>query len=75
MAFVLLFNTQAHADSPYLVQKSKNSGYCKSEKNQRVTGKWQNFAGCKPFKLNGKRTLFDGNVICLCAIGLPQGFG
>ena len=66
MAFVLLFTTQAHSDSPYLLQTAKNSGYCKSEKKQRVTGKWQNFSGCKPFKLNGKRTLFFAQLHINC---------
>ena len=66
MAFVLLFNTQAYADSPYVVEKSKNSGLCKSEKNQSVTGKWQNFGGCEPFALGGDRSLFFAQLHINC---------
>jgi hypothetical protein len=58
MAFVLLFTTNASANSPYPVATARQSSVQKSTKDQRVTGHWQNFAGVKPVKLNGKRALF-----------------
>jgi hypothetical protein len=66
MSLLLAFSTQAVASDPYLVQKSKKSGIQKSLKHQKVTGKWQNFGSVKPFKLNGKRTLFFAQLHLNC---------
>jgi hypothetical protein len=56
----LLGASQAKANSvePYIVSTAKKSGLCKNEANQKVTGKWQTFAGCEPFALGGDRSLF-----------------
>jgi hypothetical protein len=64
----LLLSQQAYANSaqPYLVSSAKNSGLQKVTKNQKVTGKWQNFGGVKPFKLNGDRTLFFAQLHINC---------
>jgi hypothetical protein len=64
----LLGASQAQATSatPYVVAKAKKSGLCKNEKAQKVTGKWQNFGGCKPFKLNGQRSLFFAQLHINC---------
>jgi hypothetical protein len=64
----LLGASQAKANSvePYIVSTAKKSGLCKSEKNQKVTGKWQTFAGCKPFVLGGDRSLFFAQLHINC---------
>jgi hypothetical protein len=49
---------QATSATPYVVATAKKSGLCKNVKHQKVTGKWQTFAGCEPFVLNGERSLF-----------------
>jgi hypothetical protein len=67
MSFLLAFSTQAIASDPYVVQTAKNSGLQKSVKDQKVTGKWQNFGGLKPFKLNGERTLFFAQLHLNCS--------
>jgi hypothetical protein len=60
IAFTLVFSTQVHAEAvePYLVPMAKKSGLCKNDNAQKVTGKWQTFAGCEPFVLGGDRSLF-----------------
>jgi hypothetical protein len=60
LASLIVFATSASAESaePYIVATAKKSGLCKSEADQRVTGKWQTFAGCEPFALGGERSLF-----------------
>lgn len=50
--------SEAESAEPYVVATAKKSGLCKSEVDQRVTGKWQNFFGCEPFALGGERSLF-----------------
>jgi hypothetical protein len=64
----LLGASQAQATSatPYVVATAKKSGFCKNVKHQKVTGKWQNFGGCKPFKLNGQRSLFFAQLHLNC---------
>jgi hypothetical protein len=68
IAFLFLFGSQVHAQAvePYVVKTAKKSGLCKSEANQRITGKWQNFGGCKPFKLGGDRSLFFAQLHINC---------
>jgi hypothetical protein len=68
IAFLLIFGSQvqASAKEPYIVANAKKSGLCKSEKNQSATGKWQTFSGCKPFALNGKRSLFFAQLHINC---------
>ncbi len=60
IAFVFVFGTQVQAKTvePYIVPTAKKSGLCKNDKAQKVTGKWQTFAGCEPFALGGDRSLF-----------------
>jgi hypothetical protein len=57
---LVLWMPQSKAESaePYMVATAKKSGLCKSETDQKVTGRWQNFFGCEPFALNGDRSLF-----------------
>jgi hypothetical protein len=64
----LLGASQVKANSvePYIVATAKKSGLCKSEKDQRVTGKWQTFAGCEPFALGGDRSLFFAQLHINC---------
>ena len=64
----LLGASQAKANSsePYIVATAKKSGLCKSEKDQRITGKWQTFAGCEPFALGGDRSLFFAQLHINC---------
>jgi hypothetical protein len=68
MAATVLFTQTASANTvePYLTTNAKNSGLQKSIKNQDVTGKWQNFGGVKPFKLNGERSLFFAQLHINC---------
>jgi hypothetical protein len=54
----LIASLPAQASEPYLVSTAKKSGLCKNDNAQKVTGKWQTFAGCEPFVLNGERSLF-----------------
>jgi hypothetical protein len=54
----LIASSPAQASEPYLVSTAKKSGLCKNDNAQKVTGKWQTFAGCEPFVLNGERSLF-----------------
>ena len=49
---------QATSATPYIVSTAKKSGLCKNDNAQKVTGKWQTFAGCEPFALGGDRSLF-----------------
>jgi hypothetical protein len=49
---------QATSATPYVVSTAKKSGLCKNDNAQKVTGKWQTFAGCEPFALGGDRSLF-----------------
>ena len=61
LAGLIVFSTSAssaESAEPYIVATAKKSGLCKSEVDQRVTGKWQTFAGCEPFALGGERSLF-----------------
>jgi hypothetical protein len=64
----LLGASQAKANSsePYIVATAKKSGLCKSDKDQQITGKWQTFAGCKPFVLGGDRSLFFAQLHINC---------
>jgi hypothetical protein len=48
------------------VATAKKSGLCKNVKHQKVTGNWQNFGGCEPFKLNGDRSLFFAQLHINC---------
>jgi hypothetical protein len=54
----LIASSPVQASEPYLVSTAKKSGLCKNDNAQKVTGKWQTFAGCEPFVLNGERSLF-----------------
>jgi hypothetical protein len=54
----LIASSPVQANEPYLVSTAKKSGLCKNDNAQKVTGKWQTFAGCEPFVLNGERSLF-----------------
>lgn len=58
--------SSAQSAEPYIVKTAKKSGLCKSEKDQQVTGKWQNFAYCEPFDLNGNRSLFFAQLHINC---------
>jgi hypothetical protein len=58
--------SEASSAEPYLVAKAKVSGIQKSEKDQKVTGKWQNFGGVEPFVLNGERTMFFAQLHINC---------
>ena len=68
MALIVLLTQTASANTtePYLTSVAKNSGICKSENNQQVTGKWQTFAGCDPFVLDGNRSLFFAQLHINC---------
>ena len=68
LASLIVFATSASAESaePYIVATAKKSGLCKSEADQRVTGKWQTFAGCEPFALGGNRSLFFAQLHLTC---------
>jgi hypothetical protein len=70
LALSLITPTPAQADTfvPYLVKNAKKSGYCKTTKDEFITGKWQNFGGCEPFKLNGKRSLFFAQLHINCTV-------
>jgi hypothetical protein len=54
----LIASSPVQASEPYLVSTAKKSGLCKNDNAQKITGKWQTFAGCEPFVLNGERSLF-----------------
>jgi hypothetical protein len=58
--------SKASLAEPYVVAKAKVSGLQKSEKRQGTNGKWQTFSGIKPFKLNGKRSLFFAQLHLTC---------
>jgi hypothetical protein len=61
LAGLLVFSmsaSKAESAEPYVVSTAKKSGLCKSEADQKVTGKWQTFSGCDPFVLGGDRSLF-----------------
>ena len=58
LSLVFTSQVQAEATQPYVVSTAKKSGLCKNDNAQKVTGKWQTFAGCEPFALGGDRSLF-----------------
>ena len=66
LSLVTASEAKADTAAPYLVSTAKKSGYCKSTDNQFITGKWQDFGGCEPFKLNGKRSLFFAQLHINC---------
>jgi hypothetical protein len=67
-AMMVSFLTISSANTAelYVVATAKKSGLCKNENAQKVTGKWQNFGGCEPFKLNGDRSLFFAQLHINC---------
>jgi len=66
LSLVTASEAKADTAAPYLVSTAKKSGYCKSTRDEFITGKWQNFGGCQPFKLNGKRSLFFAQLHIDC---------
>ena len=67
-ALGLVFATPAHAD-PYIAKTAKKSGLCKSAKDQSAKPfTWTTFAGCEPYKLNGKRSLFFAQLHLTCTV-------
>lgn len=68
-AFLLLFASQVSAEAvePYAVSKARVSGLCKNESSQVAKNrKWQSFAGCEPFAINGDRSLFFAQLHLTC---------
>lgn len=52
---------------PYAVAAAKKSGLCKNTDRQTYKpNKWTTFAGCKPFKLGGDRSLFFAQLHLTC---------
>ena len=66
LAVLLTQTAFANTVEPYLTSNAKKSGLQKNTKDQKVTGKWQNFGGLKPFKLNGNRALFFAQLHLNC---------
>ena len=59
--------TTGQPHQPSLIAKAKKSGLCKVVQNQYAPqDQWVSFAGCDPYKLNGKRALFFVQLHLTC---------
>jgi hypothetical protein len=57
----------ANDTQPYVAAAAKKSGLCKNTERQTYKpGKWTTFQGCKPFELNGDRSLFFAQLRLKC---------
>jgi hypothetical protein len=67
---ILLFSVPVTAKeaTPHVAANSKSSGICKSTDTQNYKPyKWTTFNGCKPFALNGDRSLFFAQLHLTCS--------